>query len=216
MIWVEGNEKSQFYADRTEASWKRAGYTNVKRISGTTPETLEGIFEFTKNRTYPSGRVRNWNDVEFAIWESHYKAWEMASRCRSGAIIIEHDAMFYQGARIPRGTNLYPLYSLGVSKGKQKGTYSCIAAAAYWIWPTVAESFMQFKNETIAGPVDGYIHAYEPWYPRSPISREYARQWLPVKHFIDPKVGTIKKNLLEVYNRYGEKHNIPSVRGEEE
>ena len=51
MIWVEGNEKSQFYADRTEASWKRAGYTNVKRISGTTPDTLEGIFEFTKNRT---------------------------------------------------------------------------------------------------------------------------------------------------------------------
>jgi len=220
MIWVPSNEKSQYYAKKTRASWRIAGYRNVKKIEGATPDTYQGIFNFTDYRRYPSGKFREWDFMEKIIWESHWRAWKAASELDRGSIIIEHDALFYRDRKIHPSTKFYPLFSLGVTHSKKKNSnaYGCIAACAYWIQPDMARTLVKLSdsNKIIKGPVDGYLHSHQPWYPWSPISKKYAKEYLPVKHFINPSVGTIKEKLLSQYASLEyEKDNISSVCGEE-
>ena len=101
---------------------------------------------------------------------------------------------------------------------KQNNKYGCIAACAYWIQPATAKAFTGFagSDKLIRSPVDGYLHSHQPWYPWSPISKKYAKEYLPVKHFINPSVGTIKEKLLSQYASLEyEEDNISSVCGEE-
>lgn len=221
VIWVPGNDKSEYYSKKTINSWIKAGYKNIRKIEGSTADSYQGIFNFSEYRRYRSGKYREWDPVEKYIWESHWKAWKAASKLKRGSIIIEHDALFYRGRKIHPDTKFYPLYSLGVTNSKKKNNaYGCIAACAYWIHPSMAKTLVGLADASnknpIRAPVDGYIHSQQPWYPWSPISKTYARKYLPVKHFINPDIGTIKEKLLGQYvSLENEEDNLSSVRGEE-
>lgn len=85
MIVIEDNDLSQYYANICLERWNEFGiYPEI--LPASTPGNTTGKLRF-KNRKWNGN---TFTDIEKAIWDSHYRAWEWAKE-QGGGIILEHD-----------------------------------------------------------------------------------------------------------------------------
>ena len=196
LITLKDNEIAQHYTKKTVESWKDHGYHNIRLVNAVTPETIKNVdnpVHFSDRRTYMSGRSREWNPIEKAIWESHRKCWEILfTKSDSRGIIIEHDCILHRAL----DENIYQHQIASFCCSPTKNYFS-LAAAGYWVRRRGLACLMTFcKNTVIHGPVDGYIHSWQYGrFPEKHLPMAFVNESIHAFASLDEEVGTTKPKL---------------------
>ena len=198
IIRVKGHTASDYYLPTTVNSWRHYGFNNINLFDACTPHNWRSHeyysklpqLNFTEKRIYPSKRKRTWVTTERQIWMSHYSMWHKCIELNVPIFIIEHDCRLVRP--IKRGfNNGRNIFSIGMSTNKKN-----LAALGYFIKPNHAERMVDIAiGRDIKGPVDGYIHANQPWYPRGLLDDEYIYKHIYTKHIVNAEVGTTKPTV---------------------
>jgi GR25 family glycosyltransferase involved in LPS biosynthesis len=191
VISISNNEISQFYRKITDESFLKRGYSNLihheATLSSTIPEP--NYLNFSNKRVYSSKKERNWRDTEKAIWYSHTEGWKKVIESGIPGIIIEHDCVLIR--KIPKSITKFPLFSFACSTRNHS-----LAAVGYYIKPERASTMLnEVLNQEIKLPVDGFIHSKEPWYPYGILEKEWIKNNIFARHFINSKIGTNKERI---------------------
>ena len=163
MIYLEDNETSKKYKSIVSQSWKNAGFT-IDYYFGITPNTFDKAvkqLEFGKKST---GRNigKDFTETEKAIWYSHMKMWDIASRKASPLIVIEHDVMLLEAIdqiTIDRYGIVGLCHNGLLSKKPEKG-YRISAGGAYLIKNEIAKKMLESLPQIITTNSDAYIHNF--------------------------------------------------------
>ena len=196
LIRLKGDKTSQHYTKKTIESWKDHGYHNIREVNAVTPQSIKNVGKpilFSDLRTYPSGRTREWNPIEKAIWESHRKCWNILFTGHDvGGIIIEHDCVLHRAL----DENIYQHQIASFCCSPIKNYFS-LAAAGYWARRRGLACLMSFCQGTrIKGPVDGYIHSWQYGrFPEKHLPMSFVNESIHAFASFDEEVGTTKPRL---------------------
>jgi len=198
VIRVKGSSICNHYLPVTVNSWRYFGFSDINLFDACTPDNWE-IHEyysklppisFAEKRIYRTGRSRRWVPTEKQIWMSHYSMWHKCIELDTPIFIIEHDCRLVRPFQngFNRGRNLF---SFGMATDKKN-----LAGLGYFITPEHAKRMFTITgNRVIVGPVDGYIHASQPWYPRGLLDDKYIKEHIYAKHLVNEEVGTTKPTV---------------------
>ena len=163
MIFLENNPISEKYKSIVSQSWINAGF-HIDYYQGITPDTFSHSVKELKFGKKATGRNkgRDFTETEKAIWYSHIKMWDIASRKASPFIIIEHDVMLLEHIDkidIERYDILGLCHNGLLSKNPHRG-YRVSAGGAYMLKNNVAKKMLDNLPDEITTNSDAYIHNY--------------------------------------------------------
>ena len=163
MIYLKDNQTSEEYKKIVSPSWINAGF-NLEYQQGITPETFHRSKITLRFGNKQSGRNagKPFTETEKAIWYSHVKMWEIASRKSNPYIIIEHDVMLLKHIDLA-DIKKYPILGLchnGLLSNKPKKGYRISAGGAYMLSRDIAKKMISNLPNKIVTNSDAYIHSY--------------------------------------------------------
>jgi len=176
-IRITDNPVSMWFAGRTTHSWESAGY-NVEIIEAVTPKTMGSEYDqLNFAQTKIMGKTkRPFTETEKAVFYSHLKALEIASRKQSPCIIVEHDGECIQPWLNP---SIYEEEIIPLSK--------TMPAVGYFVKAKPAKELVQqLKQIRLKGNLDYYIWEKMLEYRKSDEMSVYRNI---VMHNLDVSVG---------------------------
>lgn len=180
LIRISDNPVSMWFAGRAAKSWENAGY-NIEIVEAVKPETMDDQdYQLNFADTKERGKTkRPYTETEKAVFYSHIKALEIASRKASPCIIIEHDAECIQPWLNPE---IYDEEIVPLAVNAEPPT------VAYFIKAKAAKELVEhFKSIKIVGNLDHYVYHKMLEYRKADEMGLYRNI---VMHNIDPSIGS--------------------------
>jgi hypothetical protein len=195
MIYLPGNEASEYYAKKTIRSWKNMGY-DVIPFEGSTPETLGTEIPFSiKDNGGAGSVVRPFTETEKAIYYSSYRLWQLCVELDEPIIVIEHDSMLIEDFNhdIFRRVDSAILSCKPRMYGFSKPEIDWVptAGSGYFMRPNVAKlaADMEFWKDEINCNSDGHIvRSMITALPNPKAQRIYIHPH--IRHYYNPKIGS--------------------------
>jgi GR25 family glycosyltransferase involved in LPS biosynthesis len=188
ILGMKNNEVSQYYEKLCIDNFTKFGYNNLTHFEAIVPETMGDELTFASHRYYNLTRRRDWDIVEQAIWYSHYYLWCKCAELDETIIVAEHDCMMTKP--FTEFVLDHGLFSFAATTR----TSHSIAGVGYIITPKYARRLMRFAEKAeIKHPCDGFIHSFQSKrMPYGEFDNKFLHKQVFARHFVDPKVGTVK------------------------
>ena len=194
ILGMKNNKVSQYYEKLCIDNFKKFGYNNINHFEAIVPETMGNELTFESHRIYSSTNKREWDVVEKAIWYSHYSLWCKCLEMNETIIVAEHDCMMTKPF-----TDIVLEHGLFSFAATTRTSHS-IAGVGYIITPKYAVKMIEKALKiVIKNPCDGFIHGLQiKRYPYGVLDKKFLHKQIFARHFIDPKVGTVKKTVGKI------------------
>ena len=191
IIGMKNNEVSQWSEKQCIDNFKKFGYNNLIHFEAIVPKTMGDELTFAQYRHYSKEVKRTWDLVEHAIWYSHYYQWVKCVELDETIIVAEHDCMMTK--EFTPFVLEHGLFSFAATTR----TSHSIAGVGYIITPRYAIKMVERATTIlIKNPCDGFIHGLQiKRYPYGVLDKKFLHKQIFARHFIDPKVGTVKKTV---------------------
>lgn len=186
-IAISNDNISEYYKSLSIESFNKFGYYNIIHYEAIVPDTIpSGPLEFTEKRIYTPKRQREWKEVEKAIWYSHFLLWQKIGKLKTPVIVIEQDCILKK--EISSHITKRPIFSFACSMNSHS-----LAAVGYYITPLAANRMIyRCLSRPNSCPVDGFIHARQPWYPMGILDKQWRDNNVFARHCVNTELGSNK------------------------
>jgi hypothetical protein len=180
MIRVKGDPVSEAYAAYCAKSWEGFG---LRFYDAVTPDTLDQQSGIKWGKRYDGNEP---SPTEKSVYYSQYNLWKKCYEERKPILILEHDAWLEDPSRIHFNEHLDVQY------------FGQHAMEAIMLHPRFAQVLMRYHSrKEVSGPMNTFdvLLGYKALQSR--VGRPHARYlgpMAPVKHVIDPNLGTSVKH----------------------